>query len=79
MSDTDLEQLEENARAYNKLIDRVEEIDPEAAKYLRNGVFELKSFSPDGTLDESFVWEDSLQGHTYWMELDEKLNPPEAA
>ena len=60
---------------YEKLIKKVEEIDPAAAKYLKNEARYLSSFCISGAknLNTIINWTDTPQGSEFWADLCRKL------
>jgi len=66
--------IELDERDYTRLIARVAEIAPVAAKYLANEAKELAIFIPCGKLLQCFGWDDTPQGHVYWAKLSEILD-----
>lgn len=66
----------ELSEEYQALCDRVELIDKEAARYMREEAPMLDSFNNDGPLIESFNWEEPPHGHNYWSKLEQALLEP---
>jgi len=58
---------------YKTLTAKVAKINEGAARYMRKGAKELKSFSYDDKLDGCFVWDDTPQGHDFWEDIYDKL------
>lgn len=65
-NDYTIPEAHETAIGYNQLIDEVQKLDPEAAKYLRTDAQKMQSFSCAEALSSVFFWRDSPQGHEYW-------------
>lgn len=62
---------------YAALCDRVERLDPEAAKYMRSEALSLTRFDQCGrkdpeNIDYAFVWDETPQGHEFWDDLNER-------
>lgn len=54
-------------------------VSPRVAKrQLRKVINELGHYVSECTLDGSFVWGGSPQGHHYWADLDTKINQAKA-
>lgn len=68
-NDYTITEAQEAAIVYNQLIDEVQQLDSEAAKYLRIDAQWLQPFSCAADLDGVFYWEDSPQEHGYWYAL----------
>lgn len=66
----------ELSEEYQALCDRVELIDKEAARYMREEAPMLDSFNNDGPLIESFNWEEPPHGYNYWSKLEQALLEP---
>lgn len=66
----------ELSEEYQALCDRVEAIDKEAARYMREEAPMLDSFNNDGPLIESFNWEEPPHGYNYWSKLEKALLEP---
>lgn len=66
----------ELSEEYQALCDRVELIDKEAARYMREEAPMLDSFNNDGPLIESFNWEEPPHGYNYWSKLEKALLEP---
>jgi len=72
---------EQNLREveYFELCDRVEEIDPEASRFLRELAPRMtkeqhdNAFSYCNSLTGCFAWSKTPQGHEYWMNINRKL------
>lgn len=60
-------------KQYLELINKVANIDIEAAVYMQNEMRDIKSFEPDANLDCVVVWADTPQGHKYWSSIDQTL------
>ena len=70
--------LEQDKAAYKTLCSKVEAIDKEAAKWLREVAptypFEHFPFRYSKDLTICFIWEESPQGNDYWKEIGWKLS-----
>lgn len=66
----------ELSEEYQALCDRVEAIDKEAARYMREEAPMLDSFNNDGPLIESFNWAEPPHGYNYWSKLEKSLLEP---
>lgn len=66
----------ELSEEYQALCDRVEVIDKEAARYMREEAPMLDSFNNDGPLIESFNWAEPPHGYNYWSKLEQALLEP---
>lgn len=66
----------ELSEEYQALCDRVEAIDKEAARYMREEAPTLDSFDGCGILNDSFVWKESPYGFGYWSKLEQALLEP---
>ncbi len=62
---------------YVNLIERVREIDPEAAEYLSGPARELREFTPCRDIVSLFLWSDTPQGPEYWNALSNRLREKE--
>jgi hypothetical protein len=60
-------------REYRSLVARVRKIDKEAADYMLYSASALPCFVDDRSLVNSFAWDDTPQGHSYWSEIFTKL------
>lgn len=78
-NDYTLLEAQEAAIVYNQLIDEVQAINIEAAKYLCTDAQEMPNFSCTADLDGVFYWEDSSQGHSYWSAIFRKLQERNSA
>lgn len=58
---------------YIELIDRVRELDPEAAEYLINEAPLLGSFHFSNKLDSVFRWSETPQYIEHWFRIDDEL------
>lgn len=65
---------------YLALCDRVEKLDPEAAKYMREEAPKLPQFAyfPEDTepladLSKAFMWESTTQGGPFWGKIYRSL------
>ena len=58
---------------YDGLCRRVERIDRGAADYLRNEAPSLAGFEYDKCLSACFVWDETPQGHDFWVTISGKL------
>lgn len=66
----------ELSEEYQALCDRVEAIDKEAARYMREEAPMLDSFDGCGILNDSFVWKETPHGYNYWSKLEKALLEP---
>lgn len=66
----------ELSEEYQALCDRVEVINKEAARYMREEAPMLDSFNNDGPLIESFNWAEPPHGYNYWSKLEKALLEP---
>ena len=66
----------ELSEEYQALCDRVEAIDKEAARYMREEAPMLDSFDGCGILTDSFVWRETPHGYNYWSKLEKALLEP---
>lgn len=56
------------------IIDKVREVNPEAADYLEETKNDNKDYSWDqDTLLGLMIWDETPQGHKYWQLISEKL------
>lgn len=65
---------------YLALCERVEKLDPEAAKYMREEAPKLPRFAylpedtePVADLSSAFEWGRTPQGHEYWKSIKDRL------
>ena len=66
-----IEYFDKCAKEFEVLVEAVEKIDQEAAKYLRENVeYDYK----DGDIASLFPWDLTPQGQDYWMDIYEKLS-----
>ena len=74
--------------SYLDLCSRVEKLDPEAAKYMREGAQELESFagtqerwgaggSVGDSVDQIFEWDAAPQGFRYWNNIHTRIESNE--
>ena len=70
MEYTEEEYMEKCAKDFEALVEAVEGIDQEAAKYLRENV---KYEDKDGDLGCLFMWDSTPQGYACWVNIYEKL------
>lgn len=66
----------ELSEEYQALCDRVEVIDKEAARYMREEAPMLDSFDGCSILNDSFVWKETPHGYNYWSKLEKALLEP---
>ena len=70
--------------SYLALCDRVEKLDPEAAKYMREEAPKLESFAgqpgdgPMQYITAAFLFDHTPQGHEFWWTMHERLVDGEA-
>lgn len=60
-------------KQYLELINKVANIDIEAAVYMQNEMRDIKGFNPCSDLNCIVVWADTPQGHKYWSSIDQTL------
>ena len=60
-------------KQYLGLINKVAEIDIEAAVYMQNEMRDIKGFEPCGDLRCVVAWVDTQQGPKYWSNIDTAL------
>jgi len=65
--------MKEEKEHYRQLISAVEDIDKEAALYLKRNAIHLKEFSYHFSLDICFPWCKTKQGHAYWKYIQQRL------
>lgn len=66
----------ELSEEYQALCDRVEAIDKEAARYMREEAPMLERFIDYPSLSGSFNWEYTPHGYNYWSKLEQALLEP---
>jgi hypothetical protein len=57
---------------FNELLTQVQKIDEAAAIHLIEASFDPE-FTPSNDLMGCMIWEDTPQGHAYWLNLNERL------
>lgn len=62
---------------YLQLVSRVREIDSAAAYYMVAEATRLGDFEPCYSLEQSFAWGDTPQGHCYWEDIHKQLEATE--
>lgn len=62
---------------YLSLVNRVREIDEDAANYLMFSAPQLSSFFPNRVLCAAFSWSESIQGLEYWDNINRLLDSAE--
>ena len=60
-------------REYLRLIEKVREIDEDAAKYLEKDAREIDGFCLSGQLKGCMTWVNTPQGQEYWSIIANKL------
>lgn len=66
--------LNDASAEYAALCDKVEKLDPAAARYMRDPATQLKEdFSYKGDLMACFIWGETPQGHAYWSQLQDRV------
>lgn len=71
----EINSFEESPQKFKDLVKRVENIDKDAAKYLKTEVFNLseKDFEPTSTLMTCLIFSATPQGDDYWWKIVAKL------
>ena len=67
------EELYTRIDGFEKLIKRVERVDPEAAKFLKKEAWKLRSFLVNTKLCDTFGYLETPQGYDYWLAISSKL------
>jgi hypothetical protein len=67
-------EMERGKEAYKELIKRVEEIDSEAAQYLRKEAYNVSGFRECGDLNYVMIWNKTPQRHAYWSKIYYQLS-----
>jgi len=60
--------------AYFELVEKVREIDPDAAYYMISEAPFLDGFIYVGSLTCTFSWDSTTQGHAYWGRINAEVD-----
>lgn len=63
----------EDIKNFEKLCEKVQDIDPQAYHWLRMYAPQRSDFAYSGYLAECFTWENTAQGQDYWYKLWSEL------
>lgn len=63
----------EDELTYLELVNKVAQIDTDAAVYMLTDMRELFGFEPSGSLWEVVVWNTTKQGTDYWFDIVEQI------
>lgn len=58
---------------YKKLIERVRQVNQEAAEYMEIEARKLEGFRPSSRLTGAFIWAITPQGWPYWEDIRSKI------
>jgi hypothetical protein len=75
----EINSFEESPQEFKDLVKRIENIDKDAAKYLKTEVFNLseEDFGPTDTLMTCLIFSATPQGDGYWWGIVAKLGEEE--